>query len=271
MASKAEATAVRLVCGVCGKTGYLFRCGRCKHNHYCSKPCQAQDWPMHKMFCKELADPMSVFKGSQKKGLPPGMTEVTVKFPAICLLMDRDEPSQPANQNVHLSYQGSTMLGTETTSPPFAASRISEAIGFPLVATDGLEAHLCVQVPNTFAQDLFVDLDPKSTSFGNSTKSLVGAVLLHRRDGRHMMVVEIAAVIDYVRLVVEDLKQVRKRESTGEKVDRKEVIKTVATPAAFASWFEALKRQRLADGHKEWDIECPVQVGDEEAGKKDGA
>ncbi|KAK4895040.1 hypothetical protein LTR27_006907 [Elasticomyces elasticus] len=35
--------AVRQVCAICGKGGYLFKC---------SKPCQAKDWPIHKILCK---------------------------------------------------------------------------------------------------------------------------------------------------------------------------------------------------------------------------
>ncbi|XP_066249083.1 prolyl hydroxylase EGLN3 [Euwallacea similis] len=39
-------------CFVCGSSGHLFRCARCKSIHYCSKDHQKKDWKRHKTFCK---------------------------------------------------------------------------------------------------------------------------------------------------------------------------------------------------------------------------
>mgnify|MGYP000104590341 CR=1 FL=1 len=40
------------MCVVCGKSdGDCKRCSRCKIPHYCSRECQAQDWPRHKLAC----------------------------------------------------------------------------------------------------------------------------------------------------------------------------------------------------------------------------
>ncbi|KAI9030553.1 hypothetical protein DFJ74DRAFT_657036 [Hyaloraphidium curvatum] len=33
------------------RTGELQRCGKCKHSFYCSRDCQAKDWPHHKPEC----------------------------------------------------------------------------------------------------------------------------------------------------------------------------------------------------------------------------
>jgi len=40
---------------VCGKTGPLKSCGRCRVQHYCSAECQKSDWPKHKTNCKAPA------------------------------------------------------------------------------------------------------------------------------------------------------------------------------------------------------------------------
>jgi hypothetical protein len=41
-------------CTMCGKTG-ARRCVRCKSIHYCSKDCQRDDWPLHKLLCQSIA------------------------------------------------------------------------------------------------------------------------------------------------------------------------------------------------------------------------
>lgn len=40
-------------CKVCNGAGTtsISRCGRCKTAFYCSRECQAQDWPSHKKTC----------------------------------------------------------------------------------------------------------------------------------------------------------------------------------------------------------------------------
>jgi hypothetical protein len=42
-------------CNQCLKIGKLFKCGRCKAIHYCSKECQKTDWQNHKNQCKPLS------------------------------------------------------------------------------------------------------------------------------------------------------------------------------------------------------------------------
>ena len=39
-------------CGVCKKTGKMFKCSRCKGVYYCSRECQKKDWPVHKNDCE---------------------------------------------------------------------------------------------------------------------------------------------------------------------------------------------------------------------------
>ena len=39
-------------CEKCCQTTQLFTCSKCKTGYYCSKECQAGDWPTHKKFCK---------------------------------------------------------------------------------------------------------------------------------------------------------------------------------------------------------------------------
>ena len=40
-------------CSTCDKEKCTLKCGACKTNYYCSKECQAKDWPAHKATCKK--------------------------------------------------------------------------------------------------------------------------------------------------------------------------------------------------------------------------
>jgi hypothetical protein len=37
----------------CGKSGKMQVCSGCKQRHYCSRACQAKDWPQHKKVCQK--------------------------------------------------------------------------------------------------------------------------------------------------------------------------------------------------------------------------
>ncbi len=41
-------------CDVCGASGDLKICSRCKDKKYCSVQCQSCDWPIHKFSCKSI-------------------------------------------------------------------------------------------------------------------------------------------------------------------------------------------------------------------------
>jgi hypothetical protein len=48
-------TEAQELCTMCHRAGTM-RCGGCKELHYCSKMCQKNDWPIHKLICKTLKD-----------------------------------------------------------------------------------------------------------------------------------------------------------------------------------------------------------------------
>ncbi|KAK3652420.1 hypothetical protein LTR56_005130 [Elasticomyces elasticus] len=270
MASEASPSDVSQFCNVCGKTGTILKCGRCKHTNYCSKPCQVQDWPLHKMYCKDMVNSLAALKGMMKETLAPSMTVSNVNlYQGVCIALELDDPN---SNYLHCSYRGSPIYGAGPTDSTFVESPMSRAIGFTLgAATAGLKAHLSVQVPNSFVEKLCVDIDPDSPGFGMPLRSFVGAVMLSRVDSRQVKIIEVVAVVEFAEWMGDELALVLKREAKGKKVDRKEVVKSLFTPKAFASRFEKMKRQHLADGHKDWDFECPVQVGGgEDEGKREG-
>ena len=65
-------------CLVCGKTGELKRCARCKDARYCSKEHQVQHWKLHRLFCKKEGSgdgPKATKSGvSAAPGVPGGKT-----------------------------------------------------------------------------------------------------------------------------------------------------------------------------------------------------
>jgi len=58
-----------MLCHTCNKeisTNQKSRCSRCKNIYYCSTKCQKNDWPTHKLICKEN------IKEKENKSTPPG-------------------------------------------------------------------------------------------------------------------------------------------------------------------------------------------------------
>jgi hypothetical protein len=46
---------IATACRACGETGAKMpKCSRCETVSYCSKECQARDWPTHKKMCKQM-------------------------------------------------------------------------------------------------------------------------------------------------------------------------------------------------------------------------
>ncbi|KAK3638453.1 Zinc finger MYND domain-containing protein 10 [Elasticomyces elasticus] len=267
MATNASANSVRQVCNVCGNAdGVLFKCSRCKLNHYCSKACQAENWTMHKIYCNKLAN--GTPKNTRHGALPPGLTEENVKWPAVSILIVYAASPPPGYNEIDISYAGSFMANSTPTSPRFVDSPVASAIGYPLGVMERLDTQLSMQVPNTWAANLFLDIDPKSAGFGTPTEIPTGGVMLCRRDGRHVRMMEIAAVIDYLGAMEKELRKVRECESNGEDVDRGGVVQALFTGTAFAAGFEDMKQMHLNAGRLGWDFECPVKVAGVEKGEK---
>ncbi len=43
----------RLNCATCTLTPVVSHCSKCRHRGYCSKKCQKDDWPRHKLLCRQ--------------------------------------------------------------------------------------------------------------------------------------------------------------------------------------------------------------------------
>ncbi|KAK5732568.1 hypothetical protein LTR17_010383 [Elasticomyces elasticus] len=255
-------TSVRQVCGICGNTGVLFKCGRCKSLYYCSKSCQAKDWPIHKVLCIRTTTKVKPDGGVIP--LPPGIHSFDHKFPAVFISVKLENP-QPVD-NIY-SYAGGIMQGMDAADASFVDLPVTHAIGFPLGVRGGMQG---LPVLNSLATQLCVNLDTESAEFGTLFTSVKGGALLARRDGLHIGICQVDAIIEFVRRSSEQLNGVRMREAMGEHVDRKELVKRLFTPAAFVKEFASIKEKRMkAHGRACWErVECPVVVEDE---KDEGA
>ncbi|KAK5732570.1 hypothetical protein LTR17_010385 [Elasticomyces elasticus] len=271
MASHDSTTGVRQVCNVCGNTsGVLFRCGRCKHNNYCSKPCQVQDWSVHKMYCKCLANPHLAPKPKtmQYKDMAPGMSVLGVQWPAISIYVTTQAPWDGTDEAV-VSFAGTFTVDSDPNHPKYMELPITSAIGFPLKTYPGIPGG--EQVPNVKAARLFLDIDPNSAGFGLPTKVPMGSVLVCRQDGRHVKVMEITVLVECLMLMSMALNdEVKDLEMAGKHVDRAVLGKGFFSAAGFVRTFKILKEIHLEHGNKDWDMECPVKVrGKEEKEKQE--
>ncbi|KAK4895042.1 hypothetical protein LTR27_006909 [Elasticomyces elasticus] len=90
----------------------------------------------------------------------------------------------------------------------------------------------------------------------------VGAVLLARRDGRHVQTLQVVAVADFLREVADQMAAFAdQEEADGENIGEGTVKRAAITPAAFTGWFKAMKEKAVADGDTAWTrVECPVLV-----------
>lgn len=51
-----KSSGIELVCYSCEEVKKLKKCGNCESVYYCSRECQAADWPTHKHICFKLND-----------------------------------------------------------------------------------------------------------------------------------------------------------------------------------------------------------------------
>ncbi|KAK5691385.1 hypothetical protein LTR97_011378 [Elasticomyces elasticus] len=267
MAECNPATMTNQVCGICGlganstTGGELFRCSRWKHSRYCSKDCQIKDWPLHKAACKLLADPLSYRKGIQSMSLPSGPGQDQIAFPAISVFPELLDLQNTSGSGA-IIY---TMVGAvlQIQKNDFTELPVTKLLGYPLgiksVPTRGLlRSNYCVAV-------LDVDMDPDSSTYGEALPWRIrpGGVLLARADGRHVKVLHVQAVCDYMRTKVKEIFQfkIRKDEGKEEGVDVQAFVESLFTPEAFAYAWEVMKQEALVRGKEGWEnMDCPVQL-----------
>ncbi|KAK3638457.1 Egl nine 1 [Elasticomyces elasticus] len=238
------------VCGICGKGGYLFKCGRCKTTYYCSKLCQTQNWTVHKTVCKSRSALLSL-----PEFIPPqGFDTATAYMPAVLIYL---EPGDSI-----FSYAGAFLGPLSPTDPEFVDLPVTRRIGFALGMFSA--KHVGLQVPNDKAASLTFDIDTTSAQFGQTTTVPTGAVVVARRDGRHIKVGHVMAVCEYLRREVgQAFEMVQDREEEGETVDREAVLEQYLTPMAFRNGVERMKQKFKEAGNRGWEeVECPELDGE---------
>ncbi|KAK5713254.1 hypothetical protein LTR15_011617 [Elasticomyces elasticus] len=136
---------------------------------------------------------------------------------------------------------------------------ITTALGLPLYMVE--YPHAGLAEVNIFACLLRTNSNPRASTFAQPRFDIKGGVLLARCDGKHMPMIHVGALMDYIRSEMTEFFEVFGREAKGEKVDRQDLADRFLSPAAFADAFERMRKKGLAEGQKEWeDIECPVKV-----------
>ncbi|KAK3638463.1 hypothetical protein LTR56_013103 [Elasticomyces elasticus] len=233
-----------LVCGICGSGsnadgGTLLRCGRCKLAYYCTKECQAKDWPCHK-----LASPLPGTKGWKYVGVPKELH--ANGFPAVLVAMTVKA------QGCMYEMTGSFMKNGNPASTKFTDAPITTALGFPLRYAWFPKTGL--PLPNTTLKLLTLDPNPQSQTFGQPSMptSPLGGIVVLRGDGKYVQTAQIMALINYLTFKLAELRAVKEREAAGEIVDRQDIANRLLTPAAFAAAFERERQEAAAEGRAGW-------------------
>ncbi|KAK5706905.1 hypothetical protein LTR97_001897 [Elasticomyces elasticus] len=253
MADNVSAASVPRVCGMCGIGGILFRCSRCKCVYYCSTSCQKEDWRLHRDMCKTLARP----KGKSHYMPLPNHGSYQDKHAAVLVWLKNHAPDGQPN---YIHSPGSLLMSMDPSK--FESLPVTHAIGFPLGYSSDLTGS--TGMVNARVVELFVDIDVASATFGQAKKMPIGGACLARPDGRHMKVLHVEAIIEYVQIANQELGRVLERERAGENVDREEMVERLLTPKAFVRAFEKIKYDRVLGGNVYWIVlECPIKVSGE--------
>jgi hypothetical protein len=280
-------------CGGCGATrardgAPLSHCSRCKKQKYCSKECQTNHWPAHKLVCKSANKNSS---GDNKK--KNANTDADTKNGEWLELMDMIAKRNNNNDVKvltcrldfsNLSLPITTYYGPNGRYEPggFAATRdeiknqgsylrvdsaLLNAIGFPSPVVGWMVslAEPRNLLPDNPARCLLMDPDPASATFrqialakGELPKHRVD---VGRKDDKVLLPQHVEALVTYVREDLREIKEVAIKEARDETVDRNELARRLLTPEAFVTAFARIKAAKIAAGRKEWEgVECPVNV-----------
>ncbi|KAK5709124.1 hypothetical protein LTR17_020058 [Elasticomyces elasticus] len=198
-------------------------------------------------------------KSDVLKPLPPGVALSHTSFPNIRIYL---ETKSGIPGGFVLMYQGSTMHGDDSSSAKLTEMPATTALGYPVGAA-GCQG-LGLSERNEATALLNIDLRPNSPTYGTMPppeRVHKGGIVLARRDGKHMKAVHVSALVDYLRVNVKRVIELREREANGETVDVQRFVKGFLNPQSFARAFEDMRQQAVAQGRSNWaEVEGPVHA-----------
>ncbi|KAG8995485.1 hypothetical protein FRB94_009134 [Tulasnella sp. JGI-2019a] len=211
-------------CHICGKEEsaevQMMVCSGCKAQevNYCSRECQAKDWPEHKIQCKKARN--------KAKGVEhaPDATPASAPVQAVILSGGQNQPFSP------------TKTGIPSDHPLFSSSAanispLSRLAGVPIIIwrlrTDDPMSHLQSRIRATLDNQsvTFLMVDPYTGWAPAEWQQGIGPVIIARVDKKPLTI----SALELVWMFCDHVSEVANE-------DGRAAAKRYHSPAAFQKW-----------------------------------
>ncbi|KAK4895049.1 hypothetical protein LTR27_006916 [Elasticomyces elasticus] len=241
-----------LHCGNCDATTFITStplqiCGRCKGTAYCSRECQATDWPKHKAPCKQAKE----FTEFNAKINSTGLNTTTILsgtlLKGVGILITPVENSTASHGIAYIHQVLPTIAKKSLDAPGWHDLTLTRQLGFPLRLIGFPPAKGEKELHNVQLEQLGLQTDPEQPGFGYSIfygPQSQGTVMIVRADGEKLHAKHLEVVLRYICEDLKEIQEVQKQWQKLEGLDSEEMVGRLLTPKAFVAGFERIKGRR---------------------------
>ncbi|KAK3638464.1 hypothetical protein LTR56_013104 [Elasticomyces elasticus] len=263
-----------LHCGNCNATTFttgtpLQICGRCKGTAYCSRECQATDWPKHKAPCKQAKEFTEFNAKINSTGLKTTTIISGTLLEGVGILITPVVNSTASHGTAYIHQVLPTIAKKTLDAPGWHDLTLTRQLGFPLRLIGLPPAKGEKELRNVQLEQTGLQTDPEQPGFGYSIfygPQSQGTVIIVRADGEKLHAKHLEVVLRYICEDLKEIQGVQKRWQKLEGLDSEGMVERLLTPKAFVAGFERIKGEEMEKGGEQarrgWEgVECPVKLG----------